>query len=132
MKLKYLINQKIDRNIGVESISKLLQKQHGISRSTFHRDRNIKLADDGSIPISRLEVYAALFDCTVDELKNYKTKRINPLKRKPLTKVKAIASAGGKLIPKLIVLAILLTSCVSYKGVGKCASFKTTPMHRVR
>jgi hypothetical protein len=87
MKLKYLINHYIDlqpRSVGIEQIVSVLEKEHDISRSTFLRDRGIKLDQDASIPTDRLEVYASLLGVSTDELKNYPAKKIKPLaERRP-------------------------------------------------
>lgn len=87
MKFKYTINKLISdqpRLITVSKIEQILMDEHSISRSTFLRDRNIITDSDQSIPLDRLEVYAALFSVKVDELKNYTTKKVKPLaERKP-------------------------------------------------
>ena len=58
----------------IADIEKILWDEHKISRDTFWRDRNIKLKGTSSIPTDRLDVYAALFGITPDELKNYEVK----------------------------------------------------------
>ena len=88
MKLKYKINDKIDehpKSVDIELIVGVLESEHSISRSTFLRDRSIKLEDDSSsIPTDRLEIYASLLGASPDDLKNYPQKKIKPLiERKP-------------------------------------------------
>lgn len=81
-KFKYKINHYISvqpREITVSKIEEILMKEHGISRSTFQRDRSMPVNSEQSIPSDRLDVYAQLFGITVDELKNYTLKRIKPL-----------------------------------------------------
>ena len=135
MNLKYLINEKIDlqpKSLGVEVIAKIIERDHKISRSTFHRDRNILLSDKNSITIDRLEIYSALLGCTVDDLKNYTSKKIKPLADRKVSKNQNLIVKAGKMVKgsaKLLLLAFLISSCVSYKGLGKCPSYKTTPMH---
>lgn len=86
-KFKYNINHFISiqpREITVASIEHILEKEHGISKSTFLRDRMMPLDAETSIPSDRLDIYAALFSITVAELKNYTMKRVKPLiERKP-------------------------------------------------
>lgn len=86
-KFKYNINHYISiqpRAITVAKIEDILEKEHGISRSTFQRDRSMALDSEQSIPSDRLDIYAALFSVTVEELKNYTLKRVKPLvERKP-------------------------------------------------
>lgn len=78
---KYNINHYIDqlpRHISIGSIERLLSKEHGISRDTFYRDRNLTQDSDFSIPSERLDIYAALLSVTPDQLKNY-TVTVKPL-----------------------------------------------------
>lgn len=80
-KFKYKINDQIalqPRHITIDAIIGILS-DHGISRDTFYRDRNVLIEDDFSIPSERLDVYAQLFGVTTDELKNYTPKKIKPL-----------------------------------------------------
>lgn len=73
-KFKYNLNHQISlqpRSISIRDIEVLVEKQ-GISRSTFIRDRNIRLDSTQSIPSDRLDLYAKLFECTPEALKNYK------------------------------------------------------------
>jgi len=99
MSQKYKINYFLSiqpRNVTVASVEKILSNEHGISRSTFMRDRSIKHGSDHSITIDRLEVYAALFDVTVDELKNYTPEHVKPLnERKPSETMKKIIKKTG-------------------------------------
>lgn len=86
-KFKYNLNHYISiqpRAITVSKIEDILVKEHRISRSTFQRDRSMPLDSEQSIPSDRLDIYAALFGVTVDELKNYTIKSVKPLnERKP-------------------------------------------------
>lgn len=99
MKLKYSINDKIEdlpKSISVEVIINVLEKDHQISRSTFLRDRNIAIDDTTSIPTDRLEIYAALFGCSTDQLKNYPIKKIKPLSERNLSSVaKTVIKKAG-------------------------------------
>ncbi len=137
-KFKYNINHQISlmpRHISIDSLVKILSNEHKITRDTFYRDRNLTLDDSFSIPSDRMDIYAALFNCTVDELKNYTTKKIKPLADRKLTKTQKTIVKAGKMVKgtvKLLLLAALLSSCVSYAGLGKCPTMKTTPMHRTR
>lgn len=80
----------------IADIEKILWEEHQISRDTFWRDRNIKIKDTSSIPTDRLDIYAALFGITPDELKNYQVK-IKPLsERNSSDKSKAKSIAGLK------------------------------------
>jgi len=75
-KLKYKLNDKVKelpRSISMADLLKILAK-NGISRDSFYRDRNISINDKNSIPSDRLDVYAIVFGCTTDELKNYSPK----------------------------------------------------------
>lgn len=98
-KYKYNINFEIGqqpRSITIGQIEKILSKEHGISRDTFYRDRNLLLNDDFSIPSERLDIYAALFNVTADQLKNYQTKKITPLvERKPSETMKKVIKRTG-------------------------------------
>lgn len=82
MKPKYLLDHYIGQqpqSLGIEGIIKILENEHNISRSTFHRDRAIDLSDETSIPLDRMDVYAGLFGVTINDLKNYVSKPIKPL-----------------------------------------------------
>jgi hypothetical protein len=76
VKLKYKLNDLVNelpRNIGIAELIDELNK-HGINRDAFYRDRKITINSNHSIPSDRLDVYAIIFGCTTDELKNYKVK----------------------------------------------------------
>ena len=92
-KLKYNISHFIalqPRHLKIGDIEKILNEEHHISRDTFYRDRNITLEDSSSIPSERLDIYAALFSVTAEELKNYSVK-VKPLsERKDLDRIKSI------------------------------------------
>lgn len=71
-KLKYNIKAQIDllpREVKVKDLLKILAK-HGIEKVTFYRDQKIKADSDFSIPVDRLNVYAHVFDVTMQELIN--------------------------------------------------------------
>lgn len=75
---KYNINHHISllpRHIAISDIEKILKSTHKISRDTFYRDRNLLTESDTSIPSDRLDIYASLFGCSVEELKNYSVKK---------------------------------------------------------
>ncbi|MGL6121662.1 MAG: hypothetical protein ACRC1W_01235 [Shewanella sp.] len=97
-KLKYKIDHHLSlqpRNITMDSIVKVLA-EHGISRDTFYRDRNLTIDDTFSIPSNRLDTYAALLNTTTDDLKNYPAKKIKPLsERKQSTLAKKIIKKGN-------------------------------------
>jgi hypothetical protein len=87
-KFKYKINEHIlvlPRHITVGSIEKILKKDHGISRAAFYRDRNVELDDAYSIPSERLDIYASLFGVTIEDMKNYTSKKIKPLFERKFT-----------------------------------------------
>ena len=92
-KLKYHISHFIalqPRHMKIGDIEKILAEEHGISRDTFYRDRNLTVRDSNSIPSERLDIYAALFGVTAEELKNYSV-NVKPLsERKDLDKIKSI------------------------------------------
>lgn len=86
--LKYKIKQFVDqlpRSISIGSLRDILKKEHGISSDTFYRDCSLSIDDDFSIPSDRMDVYAALLSCTVDELKNFTSKKIKPLSQRKLS-----------------------------------------------
>lgn len=100
MKLKYLINHHIElqpKSIDIERIVAILESEHDISRSTFLRDRSIKLDDDSSIPTDRLEIYASLFGVSTEDLKNYSPKKIKPLAERRPSPVMQKVIRGAKL-----------------------------------
>jgi hypothetical protein len=85
---KYKINDYIHalpRTISIGRLQKVLQNEHGISSDTFYRDRAIKSDDEFSIPSDRMDVYAGVFGCKVDDLKNFTTKKIKPLHERKLS-----------------------------------------------
>ncbi len=134
-KFKYNINHQISlqpRQVSIGAIEKILAKEHGISRDAFYRDRNLTLADTFSIPSDRMDIYAALFNCTVDDLKNFTSKKIKPLADRKLSKTQKAVVKACKMVKgaaKLVALAFLLSSCASYAGLGKCTTNKYTPIH---
>lgn len=72
-KLKYKINEKVD-SLPKYVTSEILLREllnHGISRDSFYRDRKIEAGSNQSIPSDRLDAYAVVFGCTIEELKNY-------------------------------------------------------------
>jgi len=75
---KYKLDNFIDqlpRTVSVKALCTTLEKK-GILRDTFFRDRRIEAKSKTSIPEKRLSVYAQLFGCTIDELLNYKPRKI--------------------------------------------------------
>lgn len=113
MKFKYNINHQISllpRSIGIEEIVRIVEKEHGISRSTFNRDRNTDIGDDSSIPSERLDVYAGLFGVKADELKNYTVKKIKPISERKQSALSKSIIKKAKLIkglPKMIGLILI-------------------------
>lgn len=98
-KFKYHINHFISllpKTITIASIEHVLKAEHGISRDTFYRDRNLLVDDDFSIPSERLDIYAALLGVTSDELKNYKIKKTKPMvDRKPSDVMQKVIKRTG-------------------------------------
>lgn len=95
-KLVFLLKE-LPRTISVKHIEDILREDHGISRDTFYQDRNLKIGDDFSVPIERLEIYSSLLGVTVDELKNYRPKKIKPLiQRRRFSKDEVKAITGLK------------------------------------
>lgn len=96
---KYKINHyitQLPRVMTIEMLIEILKNEHKISRDQFYRDRNLTLKDKGSIPSHRLDVYAALFDVSADDLKNYTVKTIKPLsERQPSEMMKKIMKRTG-------------------------------------
>jgi hypothetical protein len=96
---KYKLNEKIKelpRSISIEKIIETLATDHSISRTTFHRDRNIAQESEQSIPSDRLDTYAALFNCSADDLKNYQPKAVKPLtERAPSQAMQKIIKKNG-------------------------------------
>ena len=91
MDLKYNLKQLCDdlpRSIKVSTIVSKLDA-HGISESTFRRHCKIKIDSKSIIGSDDLQVYAALFNCTLEDLLNKK------VSAKPLKKhSKVIAKLG--------------------------------------
>lgn len=86
-KLKYNINHYLDElpaRIKMAQIADLI-KPYKITYATFNRDRQIESTDSTSIPSDRLQVYAGLFGCTIDDLINTK-KKVKPIVKNTLTK----------------------------------------------
>lgn len=75
-KYKYKIKEmagKLPRHITTEILVKELGR-HNVSRDAFYRDQKIELGSDQSIPLDRMDAYATVFGCTIEELKNYSPK----------------------------------------------------------
>lgn len=75
-KFKYNIKEmaeKLPRHITTEILVKELVR-NGVSRDAFYRDQKIAFGSDQSIPLDRMDAYATVFGCTIEELKNYKPK----------------------------------------------------------
>lgn len=86
-KLKYTINSYLDElpsKISISDITKRLA-DYQITYDTFNRDRKIKITDRTSIPSDRLEVYAGLFGCTIEQLINTR-KKIKPIIKASVSK----------------------------------------------
>lgn len=102
MKFKYNINHQISllpRQISIENVAELLEQEHGISKSTFNRDRFLTIGDSTSIPVDRLDVYAALFGVASDSLKNYKVDVTPISQRDPSNLMKKISKRTGLKLP---------------------------------
>lgn len=75
-KPKYNLTKQISllpRHIKLVDLERELDKV-GISKSTFLRDQKIQITDKNSIPSDRLDKYAVIFGCSVNDLKNYEVK----------------------------------------------------------
>jgi hypothetical protein len=96
---KYRINEIIEqlpRSMTIGKIESILKAEHQISRDSFFRDRTLKISDRSSIPSERLDVYAALFNCSADDLKNYQPKAVKPLtERAPSQAMQKIIKKNG-------------------------------------
>lgn len=78
---KYKLNDlynALPRSITTDTVLAELKK-YKIKKGTFYKDCGIKLKDRAVIKSDRLDIYAALFGVTVDELKNYEVPKIKPL-----------------------------------------------------
>ncbi len=94
---KYNIDQQIGllpREVAVADIIKHLE-QCGVTRDDFYRDRRIPYGSAKSISAYRLQIYAQVFDCSIDDLQNHqiKAKSIreavdNPIVKKSVSKSK--------------------------------------------
>ncbi len=76
---KYNINHqlsKVDRFITLKKLKEELLQSYGIKGITFENDRRILQGQAKSIKSDRLDAYANFFQCSVDELKNYKVQGI--------------------------------------------------------
>ena len=94
-KKKYLIDeyvQKLMPIVGSMPDFEALVKKYGISRGTFQRDRALVHTDTTSIPSDRLDIYAALFSVSSDDLKNYKV-AVKPIQSKAQKHVESEAAA---------------------------------------
>lgn len=81
-KFKYNINHQISflpHAMSIADLEKLLEKEYAITRSTFYADRRIMQSDVQSIPVDRMEVYAGLFNVSIEQLifKKQKIKSID-------------------------------------------------------
>ncbi len=73
---KYNIEQQLDllsRAISIEVVVEHLKK-FGVSRDDFYRDRRIPYGSAKSISADRLQIYAQVFDCTIEDLQNQPVK----------------------------------------------------------
>lgn len=76
-KWKYNLNHQLSilpKMISISDAEEHLEKEYGISRDTFYHDRMIKLENVEFIPSNRIDIYCTVFNCTYDQLKNYKLK----------------------------------------------------------
>jgi len=86
-KLKYNIQAHLDElpaRVKISDIAAMLAT-YKISYDTFARDKKILATDRTSIPSDRLQVYAGLFDCSIEDLINTK-KKVKPIVKKSLAK----------------------------------------------
>lgn len=75
-KYKYKIKEmaeNLPRHITTDILVKELGR-HNVSRDSFYRDQKIALGSDQSIPLDRMDAYATVFGCTIEDLKNYMPK----------------------------------------------------------
>jgi hypothetical protein len=87
-KLKYNIQAKVSllpREIRISDLLKVLEK-HGIVKGTFYRDSKVKSDSDFSIPTDRLQIYAKVFGCSLDELMNHGVEKIKSIHQELLSK----------------------------------------------
>lgn len=78
-RLQELINE-LPKGLKISVLEKLLLRDFGITQNEFYRDRTARYGSDFSIPDDRMQVYAQIFDVTVDDLRNQN------IKAKPLVK----------------------------------------------
>lgn len=73
MEKKYKIQEQVEKLPRFVTMAHLLKEleRHGITSSTFYRDRDISKTSPTSIPSDRLDAYAVVFGCTIEDLKNY-------------------------------------------------------------
>lgn len=72
--------QALPREMTMTRLYDLLYSDHKISRATFWRDRKIRIDDSQSIPGDRLEIYAALFGVSIEQLKQPGAERIKSIR----------------------------------------------------
>lgn len=69
----------------IDKIASAVEKL-GIPRRTFDRDKALTIDEDADIPGERLFIYSCLFDCSIDQLVNYRNeKRVKPLHQRKLS-----------------------------------------------
>lgn len=76
-KWKYNLNHQLSilpKMISIPDAEEYLEKEYGISRDTFYHDRMIELKNVEFIPSNRIDIYCTVFNCSYDQLKNYKLK----------------------------------------------------------
>lgn len=75
-KFKYSLNEQLSqlpRNTAINDVILHLEKE-GVSRNEFYADRAIEFGSEKSIPSDRLFIYAAVFDCPVQDIMNQPVK----------------------------------------------------------
>lgn len=73
---KYNIEQQlglIPRSVTIETVIKYLES-FGVTRDDFYRDRRIPYGSSKSISADRLQIYAQVFDCSIEDLQNQPVK----------------------------------------------------------
>jgi len=94
-KLKYRIQEIEDQLPKLIKTSDIIGslKDNGVSYNTYNRDKKISVKDAMSIPHDRLQIYAGLFNCDVNDLIN------NIIKTKPIVNAKNLTKKLGIKVP---------------------------------
>lgn len=112
-KIEHYFN-KLPRSVDVVA----LLKEIDVNLRTFQRDKALLISDDSDIPSERLLKYSKLFGVRLEDLFNKKSRN----------KSVPVVRTGLKII-LIATLAYTLSACANYSGLGKCPSYKSTPIH---